>query len=62
MDAEDYEMLTLHGSWARERQIEQRPVGYGKQSVSSVRGESSHQEHPFVALVSKDATEDQGKV
>ena len=62
MDAEGYEMLTLHGSWARERQIEQRPVGYGKQSVSSVRGESSHQEHPFVALVSKDATEDQGKV
>ena len=62
MDAEGYEMLTLHGSWARERQIEQRPVGYGKQSVSSVRVESSHQEHPFVALVSKDATEDQGKV
>ena len=62
MDAEDYEMLSLHGSWARERQIEQRPIGYGKQSVGSTRGESSHQEHPFVALVSKGATQESGRV
>lgn len=62
MDAEDYQMLTLHGSWARERQIERRSVGYGKQSVGSTRGESSHQEHPFVALISKDATQEQGRV
>ncbi len=62
MDAEDYEMLSLHGSWARERQIEQRPIGYGKQSVGSLRGESSHQEHPFLALVEKNATQEQGKV
>lgn len=62
MDAEDYQMLTLHGSWARERQIEYRSIGYGKQSVGSTRGESSHQEHPFVALVSKGATQESGKV
>ena len=62
MDCEDYEMLTLHGSWARERQIERRAIGYGKQSVGSTRGESSHQEHPFLALVSEDATQDQGSV
>ena len=51
MDDEGYQMLSLHGSWARERQMEYRSIGYGKQSVGSVRGESSHQEHPFVALV-----------
>ena len=62
MDSEDYQMLTLHGSWARERQIDYRTIGYGKQSVGSVRGESSHQEHPFVALVSEDATEESGRV
>ena len=49
MDDRDYEWLTLHGSWARERQIERKKLGYGKQSVGSVRGESSHQEHPFIA-------------
>jgi alpha-galactosidase len=35
MDSADYEMLTLHGSWAREWQIDRRPIGYGKTSVSS---------------------------
>lgn len=62
MDAEDYELLTLHGSWARERQIDQRPIGYGITGVSSKRGESSHQEHPFMALVSKTATQRAGRV
>lgn len=62
MDAEDYQMLTLHGSWARERQIEYRSIGYGKQSVGSTRGESSHQEHPFLALVSEGANQEHGRV
>ena len=46
----------------RERQIEYRQIGYGKQSVGSCRGESSHQEHPFVALVSANAGQEQGRV
>lgn len=62
MDDRDFEMVSLHGSWARERQIEYRPIGYGKQSVGSVRGESSHQEHPFLAWKEKQATEDYGNV
>lgn len=55
-----YEMITLHGSWARERQIERRDIGYGIQGVSSIRGESGHQEHPFLAVVGKNTTEDVG--
>ena len=35
---------------------------HGKQSVGSVRGESSHQEHPFIALLSENATQDTGEV
>ena len=62
MDSEDFELLTLHGSWARERQIDQRPIGYGKTSVGSIKGESSHQEHPFMALVEKGATQERGRV
>ncbi|MCR4619043.1 MAG: alpha-galactosidase [Lachnospiraceae bacterium] len=62
MDSENYELLTLHGSWARERQIDVRPIGYGKTSVGSVKGESSHQEHPFMALLEKGATQEKGKV
>ncbi len=62
MDAEDYGMLTLNGSWARERQIELRGIRYGKQTVSSSRGESSHQEHPFIALASRNTAYDTGEV
>ena len=59
---EKYDILTLHGSWGRERQMERRSLMHGKQSVGSVRGESSHQEHPFIALLSENATQDTGEV
>lgn len=62
MDDKDFTWIKLRGSWARERQIEELPLGYGKQSVGSVRGESSHQEHPFIAWKDKHATQNQGEV
>ncbi len=62
MDNQDFEMLTLCGSWARERNIQRSPLAFGKQRVSSMRGESSHQEHPFLALVTPNATQDAGDV
>lgn len=62
MDQEDYRLLTLHGSWARERHMDFREIGYGRQSVGSARGESSHQEHPFMALVAEHATWESGDV
>ncbi len=62
IDDEDFEMISLCGSWARERHIQRIPLGYGRQNVASFRGESSHQEHPFFALVTKDTNQDYGKV
>ncbi len=62
MDNEEYSLLTLHGSWARERQIQYRKLGRGTQGVSSQRGETSHQEHPFLALTSPNVTQTQGQV
>lgn len=62
MDNDDYEVITLHGSWARERAMQTVPIRKGKQSVGSVRGESSHQEHPFMAWKSKNTTEETGDV
>lgn len=58
----DYDTVFLHGTWARERSIERNRLGYGKHCVSSKRGESSHQEHPFIALTDRNATEDSGEV
>ena len=62
MDNDDFEMITLHGSWARERAIQTRPIMLGKQSVASTRGESSHQEHPFMAWKQKHTTEETGDI
>ncbi|OPJ57898.1 alpha-galactosidase [Clostridium oryzae] len=61
-DNYNYDFLHLHGSWARERHIERRPLIKGNQSIMSRRGASSHVHNPFIALLNKDATEDNGEV
>ena len=58
----DYDMISLHGSWARERHIQRKKIGYGKQAVSTIRGESSHQDNPFIALLDNKANDDYGNV
>ena len=62
MDDRDFEMLGLFGSWARERHIQRMPLGYGRQNIASVKGESSHQEHPFLALVTPGTSQESGEV
>ncbi|MCR5235062.1 MAG: alpha-galactosidase [Lachnospiraceae bacterium] len=62
LDNRDYDMITLHGSWARERHIDRVPVGFGKHEVSSVRGESSHQMHPFMAVAGRNTTQTEGEI
>jgi alpha-galactosidase len=61
-DRIDMDMITLHGSWARERHVCRRSINLGKQGISSLRGESSHQVNPFLAVMEKTATEDSGEV
>lgn len=62
MDDRNFEVVSLAGSWARERHIQRLPLGYGRQNVASFKGESSHQEHPFMALVTPGTTQDHGEV
>ncbi len=62
MDNRHFEMITLTGAWARERRIQREKVHFGTQAVSSIRGKSSHQEHPFMALVTPETTQDAGEV
>ncbi len=58
----DWEWLHLHGTWGRERHIERQPLHHGMQMISSARGASSHRHNPFIALLSKGASEDHGDV
>ena len=61
LDDDRFEMITLYGSWARERQAERLPIRHGKQRIDSLRGESSHQYSPFFALVRPETTEETGE-
>ena len=62
MDNEEYSLLTLHGCWARERHMTLRKVSMGKHTVSSLRGETSHQIQPFMALTTNGTAQDIGDV
>lgn len=58
----EYVMVDLAGAWTRERSIRERKLDYGVQSVHSMRGCSSHQFNPFLALKRENADEFQGEV
>lgn len=58
----DFEMVYLAGAWARERHIKIRPLEVGVQSFGSVRGVSSAEFNPFLALKRPDTNEDMGEV
>ena len=57
-----FSMLQLSGAHCRERVPFIRQLVPGVQEVSSRRGASSHQQHPFIALLEEGATETQGTV
>lgn len=62
LEGKDLDMISLHGAWARERVVQRKYVGIGKSRVESIRGESSHQDHPFIAVLDKNSSDDYGNV
>ena len=61
-DSSRYRMLQLSGAHNRERHIQVRDLYPGTQAIDSRRGASSHQQNPFLALLSEDADDDSGVV
>ncbi|MBE7030504.1 MAG: alpha-galactosidase [Ruminococcaceae bacterium] len=57
----DYDLITLCGATIRERYVQRKPLAYGTMTVESARGASSHGRNPFIALVSRNATENSGE-
>ncbi|WP_342480660.1 alpha-galactosidase [Paenibacillus sp. FSL L8-0340] len=58
---DEFELIHLSGSWARERHLVRAPLRSGNQGIDSKRGASSHQQNPFLALLSPNAGEDSGE-
>jgi alpha-galactosidase len=56
-----WELVSLHGAWARERHVVRAPLIPGRRVVESLRGASSLEQSPFFALVRPSTTEDAGE-
>ena len=59
---DEFDVLTLYGAHNNERNMDRRPLTSGSVRVESIRGTSSPQQAPFMALLRKGATEDTGEV
>lgn len=58
---QNLDVISLPGSYARERQIERQPLRRGLTQFESRRGSSSHHMNPFVALVAPNTNEFDGE-
>lgn len=61
MPDDRWDLITLSGSWARERSVYRRALTPGNQGVSTQCGASSLQQSPFLALARPETTEKQGE-
>jgi alpha-galactosidase len=57
----DWHLVTLSGTWARERHMRDRALVPGRQSVGSLRGASGLEHNPFLALRRAHTTEGAGE-
>jgi len=57
----DFDMISLHGAWVRERSVERHALFHGTQTIQSRRGSSGHQLNPFAILCENNADENRGE-
>ncbi|WP_147250886.1 alpha-galactosidase [Arenicella xantha] len=58
----DYEVLHLHGTWAREMNAQRHAIPYGRFVLESATGTSGNVHNPFIALMDSTTTEHHGDV
>lgn len=58
----NFDFVHLEGAWARERNIQKRPLINGIMTIDSKRVSSSHIHSPFLALARPNTTETEGEV
>ena len=62
MENRNFDLITLHGDWARECRMNRYPLTMGTHQVHSICGKTGHQSQPFMALATHGAEEDVGEV
>ena len=61
MNGSNFDMISFHGRYGQERQVERQHLTHHVHKVQSVRGTSSHQENPFLILCDDNTGEDYGQ-
>ncbi len=61
-DIQSYRLSYLYGRWASETKLSRTELSYGKKTLESRRGITSHQFNPWFAVDNGQADEDFGKV
>ena len=61
-DGRDFELLTFYGIWAREFTRDVRAIGFGKTGVQSIIGKTNNKNQPFLGIMSKGTTQEQGEI
>lgn len=56
----NWDLVSFHGGWSRERRFQREEVKYGVRELESVRGLSGHSTNPFFILAGHDAAETHG--
>jgi len=59
---DDFDVMTLYSAHNNERNIDRRALNSGSIQIESLRGTSSPQQAPFIALLRKDTNENYGEV
>lgn len=57
----NFRLMRLWGDWGRERTPETSPLSHGITRLQAIRGCSSHQMNPFLALLKEGCTEREGE-
>ncbi|MBS7577007.1 MULTISPECIES: alpha-galactosidase [unclassified Enterococcus] len=62
IDDTNQKLLHLSGGWARELHYQQSELTQNGQVIESLRGQSSHEHQPFIALADSQFNEDYGEI
>lgn len=62
LPSSDYELLTLHGTWGNDRQVEKIPLNHSLTEISDNHGARGFYYNPSVALLKEGATDSTGEV
>lgn len=62
IDNTNQQLLHFSGGWAREMQFQQNELTQNGQIIESLRGQSSHEHQPFIALADSQFNENYGEI